>query len=475
MSLKQQTTNSVFWSSIERFSVQGIQYVLSILIARQLLPSDYGMIAMIGIFMTIAQTFVDSGFGNALIQKNNRTEIDYSTVFYFNIVVALVVYALLYFCSPLIASFFEEPKLDMVTKAIGLTLIINSFGIVQQTKLTIALDFKRQAIASLIAVILSGAIGVWMAYNDYGVWTLVWQALLNNVIRVIILWSLMIWRPIAAFSTDSFRGLFAFGSKLLASQLLHTIYTNLYTLVIGKQFAATELGFFNRASTLAQFPSSNFTNVIVRAIYPIQCKIQDDTEQLNRTFLVYLRMACYIIFPIMIALCMMAHPLIELLLTEKWLPAVPFFQILCIAYMWDPVMKINHNMLNVKGRSDYFLRAEFIKKATAIIILVATIPFGITVMCLGLIVYSFADMLIIIHFTHRLTQITLVQQAKTLMPIILLSVTMGLVIWLVMFISTTALWQLILGSLAAMIYYFSVSYLLKFNELNQLLSIIRKK
>ncbi|MEG0162575.1 MAG: lipopolysaccharide biosynthesis protein [Mucinivorans sp.] len=475
MSLKQQATNSVFWSSIERFSVQGIQYVLSILIARQLLPSDYGMIAMLGIFMAVAQTFVDSGFGNALIQKKHRTETDYSTVFYFNIAVAIVLYAILYFCSPFIASFFGEPKLDMVTKVIGLTLIINSIGIVQQTKLTVALDFKRQAYASLVAVMLSGAVGIWMAYNGYGVWTLVWQALLNNILRVALLWCFTIWKPIAVFSIESFRGLFAFGSKLLASQLLHTIYTNLYTLVIGKQFAATELGFFNRASTLAQFPSSNFTNVIVRAVYPIQCKIQDDTAQLNRTFLVYLRMACYVIFPIMIALCVMAEPLIELLLTDKWLPAVPFFQILCLAYMWDPVMKINHNMLNVKGRSDYFLRAEIIKKAVAVLILVATIPFGITVMCLGLIAYSFADMLIIIHFTHRLTQITLAQQTKALGPVILLSATMGLVIWLTMLLGTTALWQLILGSIAALIYYFGGSYILKFNELKQILSIMRNR
>ncbi|MEG0725188.1 MAG: lipopolysaccharide biosynthesis protein, partial [Mucinivorans sp.] len=337
------------------------------------------------------------------------------------------------------------------------------------------LDFKRQAYASLVAVMLSGAVGIWMAYNGYGVWTLVWQALLNNILRVALLWCFTIWKPIAVFSVESFRGLFAFGSKLLASQLLHTIYTNLYTLVIGKQFAATELGFFNRASTLAQFPSSNFTNVIVRAVYPIQCKIQDDTAQLNRTFLVYLRMACYVIFPIMIALCVMAEPLIELLLTDKWLPAVPFFQILCLAYMWDPVMKINHNMLNVKGRSDYFLRAEIIKKAVAVLILVATIPFGITVMCLGLIAYSFADMLIIIHFTHRLTQITLAQQTKALGPVILLSATMGLVIWLTMLLGTTALWQLILGSIAALIYYFGGSYILKFNELKQILSIMRNR
>lgn len=474
MSIKTQATSSVFWSAVERFSVQGMQYLLSIIIARLLLPSDYGLIAMLSIFLAIAQTFVDSGFGNALIQKNNRTAVDYSTVFYFNIVVSVVLYGMLYLASPHIASFYNEPKLDAITKVIGLVLIINSFGIIQQTQLTISLDFKRQAVASLIAVTASGAIGILMAYHGYGVWALVWPTLLNNLLRVILLWIFARWRPLLAFSVDSFKTLFSFGSKLLASQLLHTIYTNLYTLIIGKKFAATDLGFFNRASTLAQFPSTNFTNVIVRAVYPIQCKMQDDTEQLNRLFLVYLRMACYIIFPIMIALCVLASPLIELMLTAKWLPAVPFFQILCIAYMWDPVMKINHNMLNVKGRSDYFLHAEIIKKIVAVAILAATIPFGITVMCAGLILYSLADMIIITYYTRKITNITLWSQTKALTPVILLSTTMGGVIFLAMLLSDGAIYKLLWGSAAALIYYFGVSYLFKFNELRQLLSVIKR-
>ncbi|MEG2120817.1 MAG: lipopolysaccharide biosynthesis protein [Rikenellaceae bacterium] len=472
-SLKQQATSSVLWSAIERFSVQGAQYIISIIIARLLIPSDYGLIAMLSIFIAISQTFIDGGFANALIQKKERTEVDYSTVFYFNIAIAVVLYIILYLSSPYIAAFYNEQKLDLITKIVGVTLIINSFGIVQQTKLTIALDFKRQAIASLIAVIISGAVGIFMAYEGYGVWALVWHTLLNNLLRVILMWFFAHWHPILSFSINSFKEMFSFGSKILLSSLLHTIYTNLYTLVIGKKFAASELGFYNRASTLAQFPSTNFTNVIAKAVYPIQCRMQDDATELNRLFIIYLRMACYVIFPIMIAMCVLAEPFIRVLLTDKWLPAVPLLQILCIAFMWDPVMKINHNILNVKGRSDYFLRAELIKKIAAIIILVITIPFGIKVMCIGLIAYSFADMLIIIYYTHKLTEITLQRQIKELLPIVALSFSMGGVMYLSSLLSNTPIIQILAGGAAGVIYYVALSHLFHFKEFKQILSIIK--
>lgn len=473
-SLKKETANSLIWSAVERFSVQGIQYVISIIIARLLNPSDYGLIAMLTVFIAISQTFIDGGFGNALIQKKNRTNTDYSTVFFFNIAVSIVLYGMLCASSAFIAEFYQEPKLDVVAKVIGIVLIINSFGIVQQTKLTIELDFKRQAIAALIAVIISGTVGIIMAYMNYGVWALVWHTLINNILRVCILWVSAKWKPQLIFSTESFKKLFSFGSKILLSSLLHTIYTNLYTLVIGKKFASVELGYYNRASTLAQFPSSNLTNVIVKAIYPIQCKMQDDKEKLNRMFLVYLKMACYVIFPIMVGLCVLAEPIIKLTLTEKWLPAVPFFQILCIAYMWDPIMKINHNILNVNGRSDYFLKAEIIKKTIAVIILVATIPFGIKVMCLGLIGYAFADMLIIIHFTKKLTQITLLKQIKEIIPVTLLSFTMGGVIYIIQDLITNDILKLVVGISVSIIYYFGLSIVFRFNEMKELLSFFGK-
>lgn len=474
MSVKQQATKSVLWSAIERFSVQGIQFLLSIIIARLLLPTDYGLIAMLSIFMAIAQTFIDSGFANALIQKKNRNETDYSTAFFFNIAVSVVLYLLLYLSSPAIANFYHQEELNAITRIVGISLIINSFGIVQQAKLTIALNFKRQAIASLTAVIISGIIGVGMAYSGYGAWALVWQSLLNNFLRVALLWFFSKWVPLFCFSRESFCTLFSFGSKILLSSLLHTIYTNLYTLIIGKKFSAGELGYYNRAFTLAQFPSTNLTNVIVRAVYPIQCRLQDDDEQLRSMFLKYMRMACYLIFPVMIGFCALAEPVVRLLLTDKWLPVVPLLQILCIAYMWDPIMKINHNMLNVKGRSDYFLYAEVLKKIVAFTILFLTIPFGVKIMCAGLILYAFADIIIITYYTRKLTGISLLIQIEVLLPVVLLSFSMGGLVYLTTLLLENVWIQVLLGLLVGVSYYVALSFIFDIKEIKTLTSMIKR-
>ncbi|MFV0396576.1 MAG: lipopolysaccharide biosynthesis protein [Bacteroidales bacterium] len=474
-SLKKQATNSVLWSAVERFSVQGIQYIISIILARLLFPSDYGLIAMLSIFLAVIQSIIDGGFGYALIQKKNPSKVDYSTVFYFNLLVSIGLYILLYYSSPLIARFYESPELDLVTKVVGLVLIINSLGIIQQTRLTIELNFKSQAIAAFVSVVISGVVGVILAYKGFGVWALVYHTLFNNLLRVILLWIFAYWRPSLVFSFESFSTMFSFGSKILFSSVLHTIYTNLYTLVIGKKFAETELGYFNRASTLAQFPSSNLTNVIVKAIYPIQCKIQDDDQELKRTFLVYMRMSCYVIFPLMIGLAVLAEPMIRVVLTDKWLPAVPLFQILCIAYMWDPVMKLNHNILNVKGRSDYFFHAEIIKKTLAVIILVATIPFGILVMSLGLILYAFVDMFVIVFYSRKLTGISFRKQIASLSPILILSLSMGGVVYITTHLFASPWISLLIGSVVGIIYYFVASHLFRFHEFSLLLSLVRSK
>jgi len=473
--LKQKTVTSVAWSAVDRFASQGIQFVMSIIIARLLLPSDYGLIAMLSIFLAVAQTFVDSGFGTALIQKNDRTEVDYSTAFYFNLAVAVIVYSILFVVAPFIADFYNQEKLVPVTRVVGLTLIITSLGLVQWAKLSISLDFKKLALTSTIAVTISGLLGVWMAYHGYGVWSLVAQTLLNNMLNVLLLWALSRWHPLLIFSRESFKKLFSFGSKLLLSSLLHTIYTNLYTLVIGKKFTSSELGFFNRSSTISQFSSSNISSVIVRAIYPIQCSMQNDDEQLKIYFMKYLRLGCYIIFPITIGLCSLAEPLVILILKDKWLPAVPLLQILCVAYMWNPIMMMNCSILNVKGRSDYFFHAEVIKKIVAIIILVVTIPFGVKIMCTGLILYSFADIYIITVYTRKLMDLRLSAQIRELLPVLLLSVSMGLWVYGSTLFFVNPLWKLLVGASVGVVYYFLVSKIARLEEFKFLMSLIASK
>lgn len=464
----------VLWSAIERFSVQGIQFILSIIIARLVMPSEYGLIAMLTIFLAIAQCFIDSGFGNALIQKQDRTETDYATVFYFNIIVALALYFILYISAPYIALFYKEPQLNTITKWVGFNIVLMSFSIVQRAKLTINLDFKTQAQASLSAVIISGAIAVYLAYHKYGVWALVSQSIINNFLNTLFLAIRTRWIPELVFSKQSFKKLFSFGSKLMISGLLHTIYLNLYSLVIGRFYSASNVGFYNRSYTIAQYPSSNIVSVISRAIYPIQCAEQDDTEKLSNSFHKYLRMECYIIFPLMIGLAALSEPLIHILLTEKWLPAAPLLAILSIAYMWYPVMVLNNQILNVKGRSDYFLQAEIIKKIIAFAILFITLPFGMKILCLGVILYNIIDMAIIIFYAKKVIKTSYFKQVKELFPIFILSATMGILVYFITLIfNNNNFLALIIGFLIGVIYYLSFSKIFKLQEF-QILSSIKK-
>lgn len=475
-SVKHQAVKGVMWSAIERFSVQGIHFVLTIIIARLILPSEYGLIAMLSIFLAIAQTFVDSGFSNALIQKKDRTEVDFSTIFYFNIFIAFVAYGVLFVSAPSIASFYKEPALTTVTRWVGLSLILNGLSVVQRAKLTVRVDFRTQAKASLVAVIISGLIGVLLAYQGYGVWALVFQTLSSSFLNTLLLWTFAKWLPLWCFSWVSFKSLFSFGSKLLLSGLLHTIYINLYSLVIGRRYSAMDVGFYNRSYQLAGFPSINIVGIITRAIYPLQCEMQDDDERLNASFIQYLRMSCYIIFPLMTVLGVLAEPLVRLLLTDKWLPSAELLSILCFAYMWYPVMVINNQILNVKGRSDYFLRAEIIKKVVAIGILCATLPFGVRVLCWGIVLYNFLDMGIIIYYSRKVISTGYREQVRNIIPLFLLSWGMGISIYLcqLFFDGGSSLLQLVLGCVVAFAIYIILSFIFRIREFQQMLLLIKK-
>ena len=473
-SVKHRAVKGVMWSAVERFSVQGIQFVLSIVIARLVLPSEYGLIAMLGIFLAIAQTFVDSGFSNALIQKKDRTEVDYSTVFYFNILIALVVYGVLFISAPYIASFYREPELTVVTRWVGLNLLLNGLSIVQRAKLTVCVDFKTQAKASLIAVLMSGLVAVCLAYRDYGVWALVLQSLLSSFLNTLLLWIFSRWLPLWCFSWKSFRSLFSFGSKLLLSGLLHTIYINLYSLVIGRRYSAMDVGFYNRANQFSGFPSTNLVGIITRVIYSVQCELQDDTERLNRSFMCYLRVSCYIIFPLMTLLAVLSDPLIRFLLTDKWLPSAELLSILCIEYMWYPVMVINNQILNVKGRSDYFLRAEILKKVVAIAILCATLPFGVRGLGWGIVLYNFSDIGIIIYYSKKVISTGYMEQIKNIFPLFLLSLGMGMSAYIAQSMIKGSLPQLIIGGLVALFSYLLLGFLFKVRESRLLFSLIKK-
>ena len=456
--------NGIVWSAVERFSVQGIQFLLSIVIARLVLPSDYGLIAMLGIFLAVAQQFIDSGFSNALVQKKDRSDVDFSTVFYANLVIAVVVYALLYVSAPWIADFYDEPRLTTVTRWIGLTVVLMAFSIVQRAKLTIELDFKTQAKISLVSVITSGLCGVLLAWKGFGVWALVVQTLVNNFINSLLLWILACWKLQCVFSWTSFRSLFSFGSKLLAVGILHVLYSNIYTLIIGKKFSALDVGYFNRAQTLALFPSFHITSVICRVTYTEQCNLQNDNESLRVSLLRYQRFLAYLIFPVMMGMAVLSKPLIEVVLSERWIAAAEYLSILCIGYLWNPIWSSNLQIINVKGRSDLSLKIETYCKMVAVAILIISIPFGLKIMCWGLTLSGFIDVLIIIPYTKKLLQIGYRTMIKNLLPVVGLTLATVIVMWLPTLFFASAFSQTFVSVTFGILTYIILSILFRIRE-----------
>lgn len=468
-SLTNQTIKSVIWSAIERFSVQFFQFVFSIILARLVAPSEYGLIAMLTIFITIAQSLVDSGFSNALIQKKNRTETDFSVVFYFNIAFSLLVYTILYLLAPYIASFYKEPDLELICKWMGLNIIIQGLSVVLVAKFTVILDFKTQAKASLISVIISGLFGVSLAYYGYGVWSLLVQLLVYNFLNTFLLWVYAKWIPKLVFSWQTLATLFSFGSKVLLSGLLHSIYINLYGLLIGRRYSAVDVGYYNQSSLIARFPSVSFMAIISRAIYPIQCKNQDKNELLCISFTQCLRISCYIIFPLMVGIAVLTKPLILVLLTDKWLPMANLLSILSLAYMWNPIMVLNSQILNVKGKSDYFLKAEIIKKIVGVFIIFLSLPFGLNVISIGLFIYNILDMIIIIYYSKKVINLGYYEQLKSVFPIFSLSICMGVVVYLSFLIVSNVYLQLFFGIILGVGFYLFISKLFNFKEYNFLI------
>lgn len=464
-SLKNKTVKGVVWSSVERFSVQGVQFLVMLVIARILDPKDFGLVGMLTIFLAVAQSLIDSGFSQALIRKQDRTEVDNSTVFYFNVAVSVLLYLLLYTIAPWVSDFYNEPQLTELMRVLCIIIIINSLAVVQRAIYSATLNFKTQAKAAFIAALLSGIVGVVLAYQGYGVWTLIWQQLLNAGINTILLWVYSSWHPKWIYSWKSFKVLFAFGSKLLVSGLLDTLYTNMYMLVIGKFFSASSLGFYSQADRFTKLPSSNITGIIQRVTYPVLCTLQDNDEKLRENYRKLLRLSAFIIFPLMCLLASIAYPLVELLIGEKWHFAAILIIPLSFTMMWWPIHAINLNLLQVKGRSDLFLKLEIVKKFIGVIVLVCTVPFGLLVMCYAGIATSILCLIINTYFTGKLIQVGFLIQMRDFLGTLIASVVLFAVTFMLTKSFNNQILQLVIGSVVGIGLFASVVYLLKFKEI----------
>lgn len=474
-SLKQKTTKGLFWSSVERFSNQGVQFFFSIILARLLSPSDYGIVAMVVIFFAIAQTFVDSGFSNAIVRKKDRTESDLSTCFYFNILVGFVFYILLFLCSPFIAEFYGQPILSPIVKISGLNVLINSLCIVQQAQFTIRIDFKTQAKVTLTSTVISGILGILLAYLGYGVWALVWQGVTGSFVRMILFWILSKWRPRESFSKDSFHYLFGYGSKLLASGLLDTTYNNIYPIVIGKFYSPAQLGNFSRAQGWASLPSSNITGILQRVTFPVLTEMQDDNERLATNYRKLLRLSAFVVFPLMMLLAAIASPLVRVVITSKWDACVPYLQIICFAKMWYPIHAINLNLLQVKGRSDLFLRLEIIKKVVGLSVMCVTIPLGVTAMCFGMVFTSINALFINTYYTGKLINVGYFTQMRDLLPIVFISLLMGACAYASTWLFSTEWIKLFVAVVIGGIIYLVLSKFFAKDEYIEVMNVIKRK
>ena len=379
-SLRHKTIHGVGWSFIDNISNSGITFLVGLVLARLLTPEEYGIMAMIAIFIAISNSIIDSGFSNALIRKTRIERVDYNTVFYFNLTVSILIYVLLHLAAPAISVFFKEPVLLAVIRVIGWVLIINALAIIPRTQFVRNVDFKTQTKVSLISSISSGVIGIGMALGGMGVWSLVGQQLSRQFLNTLFLWVYSKWHPVWEFSTESFKELFGFGSKLLLSGLLNTIYKNIYYIVIGRFYTSAQLGQYTRAEQFNMIFSSNLTSVVQRVSYPVLSSIQEEPERLREAYRKVIKITMLITFACMLGLAAVAKPLILILIGEKWLPAVYFLQIICFSGMLYPLHAINLNILQVKGRSDLFLKLEIIKKIIAVGPIVMGIIYGIECM-----------------------------------------------------------------------------------------------
>ena len=465
--------SNFIWRFAERCGAQLVTFIVSIVLARILAPEDYGTIALVTVFTTILQVFVDSGLGTALIQKKNADDLDFSSVFYFNFVVCLVLYAAMFMAAPVIAKFYGDVTLTPIIRVISLTIVISGVKGIQQAYVSKNMLFKRFFFSTIGGTIFSAFIGIGLAKAGYGVWALVAQQLSNATVDTVILWITVRWRPRKNFSWERLKGLLSFGWKLLVSSLLDTCYNNLRNLIIGKMYSPSDLAFYNQGDKFPKLIVTNINTSIDSVLLPTMSSAQDDRERVKNMTRRAIKTSTYVMAPLMMGLAFCATPIVKLVLTDKWLPCVPFLRIFCITYMFWPVHTANLNAINAMGRSDWFLRLEIIKKIMGMAILLSTMWFGVMAMAYSLLLSSVLSQIINSWPNRKLLGYGYLEQVRDFAPGILLAVAMGICVYLIGYISLPTIVTLGIQILAGATFYIGISAILKLEEFEYLLGMIK--
>ncbi len=465
--LKQKTIKGILWAIGELFGHHGIVLVITIFLAKILDPKDYGLAGIITAFFAIISTVIEGGFRQVLIRKREVSQVDLCTVFYFNLIVSLILYGLLYLCAPLIALFFKLPQLTPLVKVLGVTLIIQAFQIIQIVDLCRNMNFKVQTFITLPAGICAGGIAIVLAYNGFGVWSLVIQIIASNLITTILYWLLNSWRPTLVFSWPAFSELFSSSIKFLVSAVLDSLLKNLYSLIIGRYFAVHQLGYYSFSDKIQKMSSNKIVQAIQKVSYSTFSKIQDDRKRLLSGYKTVIQNTVAVIFPFMVFIIVMADPLFKMFLNEKWLPAIPYLRILCFVGAMFPLNSINLNIIQVKGKPTQFLWLKIIKFGSFLLMSLVLVHFGMLVLLLGQAVHSVFMFILISYFNKPILNYTLWQQIKDIMPITASSIIMGITLHSFQSISVFPQGvQLLVLSLLAMVVYSATCLLLRVSAFN---------
>lgn len=426
MSLRKKAIGGLFWNFVQRLGTQGISFLVSLVLARVLAPHEFGLMGMITIFGTIGASLMDSGMTASIIRIPQPDEEDYATVFLINLVASIGIYGLLFLSAPYIAQFFNQPILKEIVRVYFISLVIRAFSMVHTTRLTKQMNFKLQMTISIPSLVIAGVLGIAMAYMGYGVWSLVWMYLVQTLLESMQLWFRTNWTPIGRFSAKKFKQHFSFGYKLTLSGLINTLFTNSYNIIIGKYFSAAQLGFYTMAQNLKQAPVSNLSSVLNQVTYPLFASIHDDDPRLRRIYQKLMTQITFWIAPLLTVGGLLAAPLFRVVLTEKWLPAVPYFQILCIVGIMYPLHAYNLNILKVKGRTDLFLKLEIIKKTLLAVVIIISVNFGIYGLLWGQVIINFFTLFINGWYSGALIDYKVHKQLMDIAPIFAIALLAGI-------------------------------------------------
>lgn len=479
MSLKEKAVSGILWSLWQQLSGKLVSFGISIVLARILEPAQFGLIAMLALFIAIGNSLLDSGLTASLIRTTNADDRDYSTIFYFNLAGSTIVYALLFFGAPLIAGFYNQPLLQSVVRVYGVILIINAFFGVQSTLLVKEMKFKKQTNIQIPAAIGGGIVGIAMAKMGYGVWSLVWMGICTSFLSTAMHWIYSSWRPSLLFDRECFKKHFSFGYKMTLSGMLDTLYQNIYLIIIGKYFSAVQLGFYSRADTISQLPIGNISAAVNKVTYPMFAEIAHDVVQLKNVYKKLMQQVLFWNAPILIFLCVIAEPLFRFLLTDKWLPAVPYFKILCICGIMYPLHAYNLNILKVLGKSALFLKLEVVKKVLSLVGILSFISFGIYGLLYFQLFFNFVAYYINSIYSGKLIAYPVKEQVEDILPILILAGSIGVACYfldmLLVHLFIPDLIRMVIIGICYSLLYYAFSLLIKLTAINDFKQLILKK